>query len=290
MPDARVSTALDLTLQLGEASIWHEDEQVLYFADIDGQELHRYDPVSGAHDIVLRGETVAGITVQADGTLLLFQAAGRISRFAGGRTTPIRPDIAEDSGTRFNDVVTDPEGRVYCGTMPTDDRAGRLYRLDHDGSIREVIPDAGVSNGTDFSPDGRWMYHTNTSRRSITRYAWDRATGEITDGVALVGPDPEAPDGPDGMTLDADGSLWSARWGGSRIDHYAPDGQILGSIPIPAKNVSSIAFAGPDYRTAFVTTAGGDDRGSNGPLAGSLFRVEPGVTGRPPFRSRILLG
>ena len=286
----RPEVVYDAPLALGESAIWHVDERVLYFTDILGQLLHRHNPATGVTDVVLRGETVAGITIQTDGSLLLFQAAGRISRFTAGRTVPIRPDIAEDHDTRFNDVVADPEGRVYCGTMPGPDRSGRLYRLDPDGSLTTVIEDAGVSNGMGITRDFRHLYHTNTTRRTITRYPWERATGAIGEGTIVVELPADGPDQPDGMTLDAEDGIWSASYGGGRINHFGPDGDLVGAVTFPAWKITSIVFGGEDYGTAFVTSAEGTDRPTSGPLAGSLFRFRPGVTGKPPFRSRIGLG
>ncbi len=281
---------LDAPLQLGESAIWHEDEQALYFTDIDGRTLRRYDPAANRHEIVLEGETVAGLTIQADGGLLLFQAAGRISRLVDGRATPIRPDIEEDHATRFNDVFADPEGRVFCGTMPSEGRAGRLYRLDPDGSLTTVIEDAGVSNGMGVTLDFAHFYHTNTTRRTITRYPYDRASGLFGPGDVVVELDMDGSDQPDGMTLDANDDIWSASYGGGRISHYRSDGTFVADIRFPALKMTSIAFGGPGLRVAYATSAEGPGRPETGALAGSLFRFDPGVRGKAPFRSRILVG
>lgn len=285
----RPEVALDAPLRLGESAIWHEDEHRLYFTDIEGQTLRRYDPATGVDEIVFSGETVADVTIQADGSLLLFQAAGRISRLVDGRTVPIRPDIAEDHATRFNDVFADPEGRVYCGTMPGGDRTGHLYRLDRDGSLTVMIEDAGVSNGMGITTDFRHFYHTDTTRRTITRYPYDRATGALGPGEAVVRIGPDSEDQPDGMTLDADDCIWSASYGGGRITRYGADGTPMGHVDFPARKMTSIAFGGVGLTTAFATSAEGPGRPGTGPLAGSLFRFTPGVRGRLPFRSRILI-
>ena len=279
----------DAPLRLGEGPIWHEDEQRLYYTDIEGATLYRYDPASGTSSIAFEGETVTGMTIQADGSLLLFQDRGRISHLRDGRVVPIRPPIAEDAGTRFNDVIAAPDGRVYCGTMPAGDRPGRLYLLGLDRSITVVIDDAGISNGMGFPRGDASMLHTNTTTRTITRYLRDRSTGLLTQERIVVRVGADEPGGPDGMSLDADGTIWSARYGGSGVFHYDANGQRLGMVPLPAKNVTSIAFGGPDYRTAFITTAGGQDRAANDDLAGSLFGADLGIGGRPPFRSRIRL-
>lgn len=285
----RPEVVLDAPLRLGESAIWHEDERRLYFTDIEGQTLRRYDPATDTHEIVFSGETVADVTIQTDGSLLLFQAAGRISRLVDGRTVPVRPDIAEDHATRFNDVFADPEGRVYCGTMPGAGRSGRLYRLDPDGSLTVMIEDAGVSNGMGITSDLRHFYHTDTTRRTITRYPYDRATGELGEGAVVVRIPADSEDQPDGMTLDADDRIWSASYGGGRITHYEADGTVIGTVDFPARKMTSIAFGDDDLMTAYATSAEGPGRPETGRLAGSLFRFTPGARGKAPFRSRILL-
>lgn len=273
-------------LRVGEGPLWHEDEQRLYWVDINGKKLFRYNPASGGYETVLEGHTVGGYTIQADGSLLLFMNKGRIRLLKDGELHEVVPDIADDHVTRFNDVIADPEGRVFCGTMPFGSRPGHLYRLDPDGTITTVLSGLGISNGMGFSPDLTTMYHTDTTARTITAFDYDRATGEITNPRVIV----HAPEGvgmPDGMTVDTDGTIWSAHWDGWALYHYEADGTPIERIPFPTKKVSSVTFGGPDYRDAYVTTAGGDDRAENGELAGSLFRLDLGVQGRPPFRSRL---
>jgi D-xylonolactonase len=202
--------------------------------------------------------------------------------------TQLIEDQPEEQGGRFNDVIADPEGRVFCGTMPIGDRPGRLYQLDRDLRLHLVLDDAGISNGMGFSPDLTAMYHTDTTKRLISVFAYDRATGALANRRDFVRTPDEPGEGmPDGMTVDAGGDVWSARWDGSVLVRYSPAGAERQRIPFPARKVSSVAFGGPDYADAYVTTAGGQDRPHEGPGAGALFRVRLGVSGGPEFRSRI---
>ena len=190
----------------------------------------------------------------------------------------------EDS--RFNDVIADPAGRVFCGTMPAGDRLGRLYRLDTDGAIAPVLEGIDISNGMGFTPDRRGMYYTVSNRRTISLFDYDRETGALMNERPFV----RTPAGegiPDGMTIDAEGYVWSARWDGSVLVRYAPDGREDRRIAFPAKKVSSAIFGGPDYADLYVTTAGGNRKDEEGPGAGALFRLRPGVRGVPEFASRI---
>jgi sugar lactone lactonase YvrE len=286
--DANQDLIADYGCETTEGPLWHEDLQALFWLDIPAGRLYRFDPARGGHRLVLERGQIGGFTIQADGSLLLFGDRGTIFTWdpETGETQTIVEEIAAERGSRFNDVIADPEGRVFAGTILDGERPGRLYRLDRDGSLTVVLDDAGISNGMGFTPALDAFYHTNTTTRTITRYSYDRLTGEIGDGRAIVAV-PVGEGVPDGMAVDEAGNLWSARWDGGALYHYAPDGSILGSIPFPAKKVSSLTFGGPTWRDVYVTCAGGPDKASEGSGAGALFRTSLGVAGRPPFRSRI---
>jgi sugar lactone lactonase YvrE len=287
--DAPLERIADEHCDTTEGPLWHEDLQELFWLDIPAGRLYRYDPDAGTYVLAYQGSgQIGGYTIQEDGDLLMFGERGRIWLWSPrtGAEREVIEEIPAERGTRFNDVIADPEGRVFAGTMPDGDRSGHLYRLDPDGSLTLVLDDAGVSNGMDFAPDLTGMYHTNTSNRTISRYHYDRASGEIAfDAVVVQVPAGEG--SPDGMTLDEHGDFWSARWDGGALFHYSPSGQLLGSKAFPARKVSSITFGGGDWTDAYVTLAGGTDREAEGEGAGSLYRTALGVAGRPPFRSRI---
>lgn len=274
---------------VGEGPLWHPDEQRLYWTDIDTGRLFRYHAESGQHEQIYEGEKVGGFTLQTDGGLLLFMARGAIKIWRDGALTTVVDEIPGERESRFNDVIADPSGRVFCGTMPTKDKKARLYRLDIDGSLQVVLDGVGLSNGMGFTPDGQHMYFTDSTAKSICLFDYDRATGAITNQRPFVQtPDDEGV--PDGMTVDAQGYVWSARWGGSYIVRYAPDGTEERRISLPVPKVSCPVFGGAEYSDIYVTTAGGDKKETDGPQAGALFRVDlsiEGIRGVPEFRSRI---
>lgn len=272
----------------GEGPLWNDDAKVLHWVDIPTGRLFAFDPARSRNTLVHQHDgMIGGYTLQEDGSLLLFGDRGRIVLLRDGKTEVVIDEIPAEAGGRFNDVIADPEGRVFCGTMPTGDGLARLYRLDPDGSLTLVFEDIGLSNGMGFSPDRRVLYHTDSNKRRIHRMDYDLDTGEVSNREVLI----ETPDDgsvPDGMTVDREGTIWSARWDGHALYRYGAEGQPLGKVPFPVRKVSSIAFDGEDFRVAYVTTAGGQNRGDvEGEAAGSLFRVDLGVSGRPPFRSRI---
>lgn len=278
----------DYACETGEGPLWHPEEQRLYWTDIPKGRMFRYDPATGHHEQCYEGEPVGGFTLQADGSLLLFKARGAVQIWRDGTLTTVIEEIPDERESRFNDVIADPAGRVFCGTMPTPDRLGRLYRLDTDGTLTLMLEDIGCSNGMGFTPDRRQMYYTDTTRREIYLFDYDQGTGAITNQRIFARvPEREGEGSPDGMTVDAEGRVWSARWGGNCVVRYGADGAVESRITFPAKNVSCMTFGGPDYTDMYVTTAGGDHKDTDGAGAGAIFRLDPGVRGVPEFVSRV---
>jgi len=288
--------------ELGEAPLWHPEERCLYWTDIDGGRLHRYDPASGEHKVALEGRPIAGLTYQVDGSLLLFRDRGTVQVYRDGKIVKtIYENIPDEITTRFNDVIADPRGRVFCGTLPTEDRKGRLYRIDPagscqkapDGSIRRaeadgyriVLEGIGCSNGLGFPSDYKRMYYTDSAARTIWLFDYDVETGELSNRRVFA--QTEAPVVPDGLTVDAHDNVWSAMWNGGCVVCYAPDGTVKKKIELPARKITSVMFGGDDFADLYITSAARDETGPGARHAGDLFRVRPGVKGRPEFASRI---
>jgi sugar lactone lactonase YvrE len=284
----QVELIADYACRTAENPLWHPMEQRLYWLDIPRGRLFRYDPATGMHEQCHEGEPVGGLTVQADGSLLLFGDHGsiRVWREQGIARTIVE-EIPDERASRFNDVIADPRGRVFCGTMPKPDGGpGNLYRLDVDGELARLFGGIGCSNGMGFTPDGTRLYHTDTIPREISLFDYDDRTGSLANRRRFV----RLPEGglPDGMTVDAEGCVWSAIWGGGCIIRFSPEGREMERIELPAKLCSSLTFAGSDYADIYVTCAGGDDKRANGPGAGGLYRIRGiGHRGVPEFLSRV---
>jgi sugar lactone lactonase YvrE len=281
-----MTVCADVACEIGENPLWHPEERRLYWTDIPRGLLSRYDPASGSHEQCFRGPPVGGFTLQRDGGLLLFMADGAIAELRDDALHYLLDTLPDERGGRFNDVIADSQGGVFCGTMPIGARPGRLYRLGTDGTIHVVLPATGLSNGLGFSPDRRYLYHTDSHARVIRRYSYDADSGLLADSKVLVNTSDEQ-GVPDGLTVDADGCLWSARWGGGVVVRYAPDGRELERVQLPVAKVSSVCFGGDAYGELYVTTAGGDARSTEGDLAGSLFSFRPTTPGVPEFRSNV---
>lgn len=278
----------DYQCVVGEGVMWHPLERRVYWVDIPSGRIFRFEPASGRHEQVYQGAAVGGLTIQPDGALLLFCARGTVLHWRDGVVSTIIDEIADEREARFNDVIADPAGRVFCGTMASPTHPGRLYRLDPDRSLTVVLEDIQVPNGMGFTPDQRQLYFTDTMRRVIRRFDYDRVTGHLTSPHDFARVPETAGEGlPDGMTVDAAGDVWSARWDGRTLVRYAPDGRERARLALPAMKVASAAFGGDNYDDLYVITAGGDRKASDGEAAGALFRLRPGVRGRPEFFSRI---
>ncbi len=276
----------DYACVVGENPLWHEQEQRVYWTDIDTGRMFRYTPANDTHEMFYQGEVVGGFTIQADGALLLFMAKGAVKLWRDGSLTTVIEEIPEERESRFNDVFADPVGRVFCGTMPSGDRPGNLYRLDTDGTLTKVLEGIGCSNGMGLTLDRKGLYYTDSAAFTIYQFDYDPETGSLSRQRIFVQSAPD--DGfPDGMTVDAEGCVWSARWDGSCLVRFTPEGQEIARITFPVKKVSSLIFGGPDYTDIYVTTAGGDKKETDGALAGSLFHLNTGIRGLPEFYSRI---
>ncbi|MGI8483178.1 MAG: SMP-30/gluconolactonase/LRE family protein, partial [Thermomicrobiales bacterium] len=255
--EAAPEVVVDLPTSTGEGTLWDDREQVLYWLDIPPGRVYRYNPATNGNDLVFQHDAaIGGTTLQEDGSLLLFCSFGTILRLDAttGKSTVIVASIEAERDTRFNDVEADPEGGVFCGTMPSKGHEARLYRLARDGSLTMLYDDIGLSNGIGFSPDMRTMYHVDTNKCLLHSFSYDKTTGNLTDRNILISK--WSGEGyPDGMTVDSEGYLWVARWDGKAVYRYTPDGEAAGRVRFPVRKVSDIAFGGPGFADAYVSTA-----------------------------------
>lgn len=277
-----VEHVLAAQAELGEGPLWHPVEQVLYFLDITQGRQHRFDPASGQHDVTDLGVVTGSMGVRQAGGWILATKQGLLLRDLAGQITSLGdPDATEHEEVRFNDGKTDPTGRFWAGKMGNG-FTNSLYRVDPDRSIHRMENGIGTSNGLGWSPDLSTFYYTDSSAKTIYAYDYDAQTGSIRNrrdfAVVTEGGTP------DGLAVDAEGCIWSARWGGWRLVRYAPDGRILAEIEMPVELVTSCAFGGPDLDELYVTSAYVSvpaEKRDLQPLAGDVFRIRAGVKGMP---------
>jgi sugar lactone lactonase YvrE len=191
-------------------------------------------------------------------------------------------EVWSDPSVRMNEGGCDPDGRFYCGSMAYDQRQGAasLYRLDLDGAVHVVLDGLTVSNGLEWSPDGTLAYHNDTATHTIAVYDYDREAS-LTDRRVFVALEYR----PDGLTVDAQGGVWTALSDGGAVRRYGPDGQLDAIIDVPARKVTACTFGGADLDELFITTSREGLEPGDDPRAGALFRAVPGVRGLPvrPF-------
>jgi sugar lactone lactonase YvrE len=287
LPSARL--LVSTRNQLGENPLWDAARRTLFWTDITAGELHAWDEATGEARKIYSGPMVGGFTLEADGALLLFRVSD-LARLdpASGECRSLRP--FKDGGTqRFNDVMADPAGRVYAGTIGRDAHSGGLFRFDPDGSVHPLFRGTGCSNGMGLSPDGKTFYWTCSTTNRIFAFDYDAATGALARRREFHVADKEEEGTCDGLCVDAEGHLWSARWDGHRLRRHAPDGRVVAEISVPASRVTSCCFGGPDFKTLFITSA----RGETDPgycEAGSVFRTEVAAPGLPRHVSRLTAG
>lgn len=278
-------TVADSGCEIAEGPLWHPEDERLYWIDIPEGALFEYDPVRDDYHHVREGAVVGGYTIESDGTLLFFEDDCAITHWDDGTDRTILDDIPDERGNRFNDVIADPAGRVFAGTMPTDDRLGSLYLVDTDGTYELIIDGIDLPNGFGFSNEEDVFYLTESYGDVIYAYDYDRETGALSRERDLIRFDDE-PGMPDGLTVDSNGGIWSAQFGGGCIIRFSPDGTETDRIELPTPNVTSLIFGGPEYTDLYVTTAK-FDAPEDDPRAGNIFRVDPGYRGVPEHRSTI---
>jgi sugar lactone lactonase YvrE len=277
---------LDARATLGEGPLWDDRDGVLWWVDVPAGRLHRLHPASGRDEGIEIGQPVGAVGLRAAGGLVLAVRDG-FALLVGGELRMLAEVEADRPDQRMNDGASDPRGCFWAGTMAEDARpeAGTLYRLAPDGSVAPMLDRLTISNGIDWSPDGRLVYFIDSGRRAIEVFDHDPGDGTIGGRRILVEVTGEGV--PDGLCVDAEGCVWVARFGGWAVERYTPEGRLDRRLRVPAAQVTKPAFGGPDLGDLYVTTA---RRGLGGSEllvqahAGGVFAGRPGVRGKPVAR------
>jgi sugar lactone lactonase YvrE len=263
----------------GEGPVWSERWGGLRWVDMlagdilslvaDGTINRRH---VGSVAAALRPRQQGGAVIGVERGFALEEADGTLKHL---------DELWSDTNVRMNEGGCDPDGRFYCGSMAYDQQpdAGALYRLDPDGSVRVVLENVTISNGLEWSPDGSRAYYNDSPTQRIDVFDYDGEPGlsgrrpfaEVPAEVGL----------PDGLTVDEEGGVWVALYGGGSVRRYTPDGMLDEVIEVPAKQVTACTFGGRDLDQLFITTSREDLKPGEDPLAGSLFRTAVGVAGMP---------
>lgn len=272
--------------------MWCGREQVLWWVDIDGCALHRFDPTTGQDESWPMPSRIGCLAPRERGGLVVALENGFHFYDPGARTLEAIVDPETDKpGNRFNDGTTDRQGRLVAGTMPMGRRepVAAIYRMWSDRRCEKLIDGLIVTNGCAFSPDGRTFYFSDSeaSIRTIWACDYDQAGGPITNRRVFV--DTHGLAGrPDGGTVDADGCYWMAGVGGWQLVRFTPTGEVDQIVAMPVEKPTKIAFGGPALDVLYVTSIGaGLTKGAEAcqPQAGGIFAIRvPGVVGLPQPR------
>ena len=278
-----------------EGPVWDDETQTFYFIDVEAGKIFSWkDNTLTAWEA---GEKIGCAVLRKEGGMLAGLHSGicAVDFPDGGKTLLASPE-AHLPGNRFNDGKVDPRGRFFAGTLTMTRPEGKegplaaLYRLDADiksdtgYAAKKVIDKVGLANGLAWSADGTKFYFIDTNANTVSEYAYDMETGEVGAGHVIINV-PAEMGHPDGCTIDEDGNLWVALWGGCAVSKWDPrTGQLLGKIELPAKNVSSCCFGGPEMKDLFITTASLETDMEEYPLAGSVFAVRTDVSGTRSHR------
>jgi sugar lactone lactonase YvrE len=278
-----VEMVVEASAELAEGPIWDPRTNRLAWVDILARRIHLTDLGTGGDEVIQTPLHVGAVAPRAAGG---FVAALQDGFWVVGDGPPQRiAQVAEARpGLRFNDGKCDPSGRFWAGTMAYDQAEGAaaLYRLDADGQATRVLDGVTISNGLAWSLDGRTLYYIDTPTQRIDAFSFSPATGEISDRRPVIRVPSDA-GAPDGMTIDAEGGLWVALWGGGAIHRYL-DRRLDRVIRLPVSQPTSCTFGGEGLDELYVTSAwDGLSRAERRaqPLAGAIFRLRPGVRGMP---------
>ncbi|AJY75907.1 SMP-30/gluconolactonase/LRE family protein [Paenibacillus beijingensis] len=284
----KIEMVLNIGSTLGEGAYWDYIAKRLYWVDILQKKLHIYNPETGSNEEHLFDQFVSSVVVSRYGGLVLTLKDGFYSYSPKTRELRlIAAPESQEADNRFNDGKCDAAGRFFAGTMNLSGKreAGRLYRLNTDGSIDIVLEKVSISNGIIWSCDNKTMYYTDTMTREISAYEYDLSSGEVGKRQVVVSI-PEEEGLPDGMTIDEEGMLWVALWGGGKVSRYNPDtGNKITEIPFYSNYITSCAFGGANLDELYITTA--NENNADSRTAGGLFKVKPGVKGVPAHKCGI---
>lgn len=282
MPRAEQLT--DPLTEHGEGPVWFDGPRELRWVDMLAGDVMALDAVAAVTRRHV-GTVAAALRPRSQGGFVV--ALERCFALDDGDGSPLRrlPPLWADPGVRMNEGACDPHGRFYCGSMAYDQtpRTGAMYRLDPDGTVHVVLQGCSISNGLDWSPDGSTAYYVDTPTQRIDTFDYS-TSGSLEDRRTLVNIPAES-GAPDGLTVDGEGAIWVALWGGSAVHRYLPDGILDTVITLPVSQVTACTIGGASLDCLYITTSRIGLPAGAEPEAGSVFQVEhvPGGRTTRPF-------
>ena len=292
-PDPDIQVAVASASVLGEAPMWHPREQVLYYCDIPGKRLNRFDPKTGDLKQWEFDTEPASLAPRLDGSLVLAMRDGlfRFDPATGERQRLAKPPY-DTSEERFNDGKADPQGRFWVGTIHERREPVAALYCWSDSTLERRAEGITNSNGLAWSPDGRTMYWADTKAHEIYAFDVDLASGELSRRRVFASFPVKAADQdlatyggrPDGAAMDSEGCYWIAMFEGARVLRLSPQGEVVREVHLPVQCATMPCFGGPDLRTLYITTSREKrpaDELARQPLAGCVLSLRVDVPGLP---------
>ncbi|MDF5711133.1 MAG: SMP-30/gluconolactonase/LRE family protein [Nostoc sp. S4] len=278
---------LEARARLGEGPIWDSTKKQLYWIDTYNHKVHQFDPVTRKNSFFDVGDVVGAIaTAGRDRLIITLRHHLAFLNTLTGEVTPILEIEGNPPNNRLNDGKCDPQGRFWFGSMSSIEKPhASLYRYDADGSLHVMETGLTISNGLGWSPDKRTFYLADSPNQKIYAYDFNFRTGNITNRRIFVDLTHESFH-PDGLTIDAQGNIWSAMWSGWCVIRFNPKGEEILRINLPVPLVTSCTFGGEDLQTLYITTASvglSQVEIDKSFYSGDLFALETDVTGLPSY-------
>jgi len=286
-----VELAFRIKSCVGEGPLWDDRSQTLFWIDVLEGKVFNFNPISQENAELEIGKHVGAIALTETSKIV---AAARdeialIDLSNSSITSLVR--VIDNERFRFNDGRVDARGRFVIGSMGYEPEPGTasLYSFTFPQNIDTIIENVGLSNGLCWSEDNNKFFYIDTLTSQVAEFSYELETGRVSNRRTIIAFD-ASQGSPDGMTIDRDGNLWVAFWGGGCVRRISPMGQIISEIQLPVSRVTSAAFGGQDFKHLFITTASylvSDEQLTNEPLAGSLFVLETDTQGFPEHRIKL---
>jgi len=271
---------------LGEGPLWNVKEQRLYWTDIFNKRIWVFDPADGNSRILWEGPLMVGGFAFTRRNSMVLCAEDGIYLLKNSRLEQLY-HVPMQEREVFNDITTDPQGRIFAGTLTRGGGTGSLYRIEKGREPARLMEGISCSNGMTFSLDLKTFFHTDTGKRRVTAYDYDISTGKIS-GPRIFFQGRKEQGYPDGLTIDSRGYIWQAFWGAGLVRNISPSGKIAGRIKIPARQPSSVIFGGEKLKRLYITTScqgatdlkTGMDENKGVFLGGKVYSCDLDVCGR----------
>jgi sugar lactone lactonase YvrE len=284
----------------GECPVWNPDYNTLEWTDCVGLKFFRLNWATRRHFLVKPDLAINGFRPNGRGGYVITNGDG-FWLWNGADELKLVAAEADGAKCQMNDCVADARGRLLAGSCFYNPAAefelGKLFLLDNNGKAHVLDDGFVLANGLGFSPDGKTLYFADSATRLIYAYDYDIAAGSVGNRRVFVHV-PREEGLPDGLSVDAQGFIWSAQWYASSVVRYDPDGKIERRVKLPAKQVSSLTFGGPQLTDIFVTSAGQSEPmpimppgydPQTGPFGGALYHFNMNIAGQSPCKADITI-